>query len=237
MSAVVATRPSDSLASTPPLENGDRLTRAEFERRYAAMPEVKKAELIEGTVFMPSPAHFKQHGRPHQLMATWLGTYEVHTPGVEGGIDATVRLDEDNEPQPDCFLRVLPELGGQTQNSPDDYVEGPPELAVEVAASSASYDLHQKKDAFRRNGVREYLVWVVRERRVEWWELREGVYQPIVPSPDGSLRSRVFPGLWLDAPAVLRGELARVLALVGDGVKSQEHAAFAAQLAARHPPA
>ena len=38
-----------------PLEHGDHLTREEFERRYEAMPHVRKAELIEGVVYMPSP--------------------------------------------------------------------------------------------------------------------------------------------------------------------------------------
>jgi len=59
----------------PPLEPGDRLTRAEFERRYEAMPQGTKAELIEGAVHMPSPARFHRHGRPQAQPVGWLIYY------------------------------------------------------------------------------------------------------------------------------------------------------------------
>ena len=158
----------------PILENGDRLTRAEFERRYEAMPELKKAELIEGVVYMPSPVRHHHHGIPHSHMVIWLGLYKVRTPGLVISDNSTVRLDLDNEPQPDVQLLVDPALGGQTTVSDDDYVEGAPELVVEVASSSASYDLGTKKDAFCRNGVREYVVWRVLDGEIDWFVLREG---------------------------------------------------------------
>src|SRR4051794_2440771 len=82
------------------LENGDRLTRAEFERRYEAMPELKKAELIEGEVYIPSPVRHGRHSHPHTRLVTWLGDYETDTPGVEAGDNGSIRLDLDNEPQP-----------------------------------------------------------------------------------------------------------------------------------------
>ena len=84
------------ILTVPPLENGDRLATTEFERRYAAMPQVKKAELIEGMVHMASPLRAKSHGKPHAQIMTWLGTYEATTPGVESLDNATVRLDADN---------------------------------------------------------------------------------------------------------------------------------------------
>src|SRR5205823_10671630 len=88
--------------AVPPLVNGDRLTRVEFERRYAAMPDVNKAELIEGIVYMPSPVRQTSHGKPHVILASWLGYYISKTPDLEDfGDNSTVRLDEDNEPQPD----------------------------------------------------------------------------------------------------------------------------------------
>src|SRR2546421_625978 len=90
----------------PPLENGDRLTRAEFERRYEAMPELKKAELIEGVVYVPSPVRHEQHGGPQFALSTWLGHYQAFTPGVRGSDNATVRLDLNNEPQPDEVLFI-----------------------------------------------------------------------------------------------------------------------------------
>jgi Uma2 family endonuclease len=200
------------------LENGDRLSRAEFERRYQRLPEVKKAELIEGTVYMPSPARLQRHSSPHARLAGWLVTYEAATPGVVVGDNATVRLDLDNEPQPDLLLLRLPEAGGQARLSADDYVEGAPELVAEIVASSHAYDLHQKKEAYRRNGVSEYLAWIVEESRIIWWELREGVYVEIPPASDGSLRSRVFPGLWLDPAALVRGDLRQVFNSLQRGI-------------------
>jgi Uma2 family endonuclease len=214
----------------PPLENGDRLTRAEFERRYEAMPQLKKAELIEGEVYLPSPVRHRRHGHPHTRLVYWLSTYEMDTPGVEAGDNGTIRLDLDNEPQPDAFLIILPERGGQARISEDDYIEGAPELVAEVASSSASYDLGKKLHVYRRNGVREYVVWRVLDRQVDWFVNHEGQFQPLLPAADGILRSTVFPGLWLDPAALVRGERARIKAVLQQGLNSPEHAAFVARL-------
>jgi Uma2 family endonuclease len=192
--------------AVPVLENGDRLTRAEFERRYEAMPGVKKAELIEGVVYMPSPVRHRGHSEPHSQIVGWLLLYSEKTPGVEPGDNGTIRLDLDNEPQPDAYLMIAPDRGGQCRISEDDYLEGAPELIAEVASSSASYDLGDKLKAYRRNGVRDYLVWRVLERRIDWFELRDEQFVAM-ESEDGILRSRVFPGLWLDAAALLDGDL------------------------------
>lgn len=162
------------LLTLPPLENGDKLTRTEFEQRYAAMPHVKKAELIEGTVYMVSPVRIFQHGEPHAYIMAWLGVYRAATPGVQVGDNPTVRLDADNEPQPDALLRIV--AGGQSTISDDDYVEGAPELIVEIAASTASIDLHEKLAVYRRNQVQEYLVWRVYDGELNWFCLREGRY-------------------------------------------------------------
>ena len=231
--AITQAVPSPSDAELPPLENGDRLTRDEFERRYHAMPQVKKAELIEGIVHMPSPVRLKKHGQPHSDLVTWLGTYRAGTPGVLQGDNSTTKLDLDNEPQPDVLLMIDPASGGQAKLSPDDYVEGAPELVCEVAASSANIDLHAKLNAYRRNGVREYVVWVVGERDVRWFVLAEGRYDRLPPDADGLLRSRVFPGLWLDPAALVGGDMARVLDVARAGTASPEHAAFARTLAPR----
>jgi Uma2 family endonuclease len=226
---------ADSLARTDPervpeLVAGDRLTRDEFERRYHAMPHVKKAELIEGMVYMPSPVRTGLHGRPHVVLATWIGTYMTSTPGTEAAGNATVRLDLENEPQPDVFLRLLPAAGGQSPTSADDYVEGAPELAAEVTASTASYDLHPKKRAYLRNGVREYVVWRTQDEALDWFVLRAGRYARLRPEPDGLLRSPTFPGLWLDPAALLAGDYPRVLLVLQQGLASPEHAAFVARL-------
>jgi Uma2 family endonuclease len=205
----------------PRLCAGDRLSRDEFERRYNAMPECKKAELVEGVVYMPSPVTSSRHGEPHAMLMTWLGTYVAATPGVRCADNATVRLDLDNEPQPDGLLRRLPEHGGRARLSAEGYVEGPPELVVEVAASSASYDLHDKLRAYRRNGVPEYLVWRTDDAAVDWFALRSGAYERLPHGTDGVVRSAVFAGLCLDVPALLAGDLAAVLRRLGDGLAAR----------------
>jgi Uma2 family endonuclease len=213
--------PQVGTAATPAepwLEPGDRLSRVEFERRYERMPYLKKAELIEGVVYMPSPIRVNRHAIPHSQLAGWLLLYTSETPGVECADNPTVRLDLDNEPQPDLVLMNRPEKGGRARVSPDDYLEGPPELVVEIVGSSQAYDLHQKKNVYRRNGIREYLAWITGEQRVIWWELRDDEYQEIAPTSDGMLQSRVFPGLWLDVPALLRGDMKAVLATLRRGL-------------------
>lgn len=213
-----------------PLENGDRLSRHEFERRYTAMPYLKKAELIEGVVYVPSPVRFKSHGKPHAAIMAWLSDYWIATPGVDLSDNTTVRLDLDNEPQPDALLRI--ESGGRSRLSNDDYVEGAPELVVEIAASSANYDLHDKKRAYRRNGVQEYIVWQIFENKLDWFSLKEGEYV-LLPDEDGVVRSQIFPGLWLAVPALLVGNMAKVVTVLQSGLNSAEYAEFVKRLSER----
>jgi hypothetical protein len=221
--------PADQIV--PPLEPGDHLTRDEFERRYNAMPEQTKAELIEGVVYMSPPAlRWNHHAGPHADMMTWLGTYHAFTPGVRLGDAGSVRLDLDNEPQPDAVMVIEPECGGQVRYTDDDYLEGAPELVGEVSASSVSIDMNAKLRAYRRNGVREYIVWRVNDRTMDWFALRQGDYKPLPPSEDGILRSEVFPGLWLDSESMLRADLATVLRILQRGVEAPEHASFVGRL-------
>lgn len=210
----------------PPLESGDRLTRFEFERRYEAMPHLKKAELIEGVVYVASPLRFRSHSQPHSRLVTWLGVYQASTQGVELGDNPTVRLDLDNEPQPDAVLLITESAGGQARLSEDDYVEGAPELIAEVAASSTAIDLGDKKRAYRRNGVREYIVWQVFDQKIDWFSLQDDDYTLLMPNDQGIVRSQVFPGLWLQVSAMLEGEMQQVLAVLQQGLGSVEHQAF-----------
>ena len=223
-------------SAIPPLENGDMLTRAEFERRYEAMPWLKKADLIEGVVYMGSPVHSEVQAQPHGLIVTLLGLYRLSTPGIVLDDNGTLRLDPDNEPQPDVMLRIDADKGGASYTSADDYVEGSPELIVEISASSASYDLREKRRVYRRNGVREYIVWQIYDGRLDWWALREGEYQPLQPGEAGVIKSEVFPGLWLDVPALLANDPAKTLATLQQGIASEEHAVFVAKLAANPAP-
>ncbi len=225
---MISTTAISPILTIPPLENGDKLTRHEFERRYHAMPNLKKAELIEGVVYMASPVRAKQHGKPHARIMGWLGTYEAATPGVEALDNITVLLDTDNEPQPDALLRI--ETGGQSRINKDDYVEGAPELIVEIAASSASYDLHEKLKVYRRNQVQEYLIWRVYDHQFDWFRLQQGEYIQLQPNADNIICSQIFPGLWLDKIALLGGDLGKVLTVVQQGLASPEHENFISRL-------
>ncbi len=234
MTPTIETRrqPSPKRERIPQLHQGDHLTATEFERRYNAMPEIWKAELVEGVVHMPSPVRHEEHGAPHFNVVGWLALYKAWTPGLDGGDNSTLHLDMDNMPQPDAFLRILPDFGGHSKISTDGYVVDAPELIAEVAASSVSYDLHDKFNAYRRNGVQEYLVWRVEEVEIDWFKLVEGRYDRLAPAADGIYRSEVFPGLWLDAAGLLENDLAKVLQVLQAGIASPEHAEFVKRLAA-----
>ncbi len=216
-------------AEIPPLENGDQLTATEFLRRFEAMPDLKKAELIQGQVYMSSPVRFDQHADPDGIVQGWLFTYAAHTPGVKNATNGTTKLSPDDVPQPDASLRLAPECGGQSHIDADGYLRGAPELVVEIAASSASIDVRKKRETYRLAGVREYVVWRTRDAAIDWWVLEEDEYRPLQPGPDGIFRSRVFPGLWLDGTALMEQDASRLLAVCQQGVASEEHAGFRAK--------
>jgi Uma2 family endonuclease len=217
-------------SALPPLEAGARLTRSEFERRYHAMPHVKKAELIEGVVYMPSPVRYNVHGQQTGKMSVWLGTYHAATPNTGFADNATLLLDPDNEPQPDVLLRLDAEVGGKSWVNAKGYLEGAPELVVEVAASTESYDMHDKLRAYRRNGVQEYIVWRVYDQQIDWFKLEAESYVPLLPDRSGVIRSQVFPGLQLDVKAMLKEDLAKVLTVLQKGLDAPEHKAFVRKL-------
>ncbi len=202
--------PMPLTGTLPPLENGDQLTQAEFLGRYEDMTGLKKAELIEGVVHMPSPVSF-HHARPDGIIHSWLGAYAARH-GLEVLPNVTLLLDADNAPQPDAVLCTPPREGGRVWLNAKDYLCGAPELVVEIAASSVSIDLRDKLRAYRRNGVCEYLVWRVQDRAIDWFILEAGQYVPQAPDAGGRLQSRVFPDLTLDVPAALACDRPSVLA-------------------------
>ena len=189
----VPARLADASATVPhfavPFENGDRLPRCEFEKRYFARSDIKKAELIEGVVYMPSPVR-AVHAERHADLLSWLRLYSASTPGVSVLDNASVRLDLDNEPQPDILMRIESPNIGNSKIDADEYVAGAPELVAEIAASSVAYDLHDKLRVYRRNGVKEYIVWRVYERGIDWFVLVDGEYEPLVADASGILHSR-----------------------------------------------
>jgi hypothetical protein len=217
----------------PPLRHGERLTVAEFERRYEAMPNVKKAELINGVVYMPSPVRIDSHGEQDSANMMWLGHYWAFTRGTQMGSNTTLKLLlGDNQLQPDALLRILPEHGGMSKTQ-RGYVVGGVEFAAEVSASSLMFDLHEKLHVFEQNGILEYMVWRVDEDKIDWFQLKAGQYQPLALTKDGLYKSKVFPGLWLDPDAMIAGDLIKVLEVVQQGIASPEHQRFVKKLQAR----
>ena len=216
--------------SVPELHAGDRMSRAEFHRIYSLIPEDFKAELIGGVVHVPSPLR-RTHGTRHSLLDTIMGVYVGGTPGIELANNATILLGDGGEPQPDLVLRILPEFGGQSQTTGDEYIQGPPELVAEIAHSSAAIDLYSKREDYARYGVIEYIVFCLQEQEVRWIDLRDG--REFHPDANGIIKVRSFPGLWIDSRAVLANDYARAISAVQAGLTTPEHAAFVERLSAK----
>lgn len=198
-----------------PLESGDRLARAEFHRRYCAQPNIR-AELVQGVVYVASPLRYDRHARQHRLAIVWLDTFTARTTEIELAIDATVILGPDSEVQPDvCLFRPA---AGRVRLREDGYLEGAPDLVFEVAASSASRDLHDKLEAYRQAGVPEYVVWQVIDGQIAWFDLVDGRYVRREPDEHGIIESRVFLGLRLDVAAMVAEDRAGVLAALAPRV-------------------
>lgn len=198
-------------------------------RRYEEMPRLKKAELIQGIVYMGSPVRADRHGIPDSRMQGWLWTYVAATPGVRAASNSTTFLSQEDVFQPDAMLWLLPECGGQATLRDSGYIQGAPELVVEIAASSASIDLHEKRSVYLAAGVREYLVWRTEQRTLDWWTAEGSEFLPL-PRENGDLIcSRVFAGLWLNVTALLSGDDGRVLQALQEGLSSAAHSTLVAR--------
>jgi Uma2 family endonuclease len=217
------------IGSLPPLENGDQLDQPTFHERYQAMPEVTRAELIGGIVHMPSPQKVP-HSKAQKLVLRWLDEYAEATPGTEALVNNTQILGLDSEPEPDACLFIVPEFGGRVYVGEDEYLHGSPELIVEVSSSTESIDLNRKKHDYQKAGVREYVVLALRLQQVFWFVRQRGKYKECPLPAGGIFRSRGFPGLWLDAEAMLRNHRQGVLAALRQGLATPEHAAFVGKL-------
>jgi Uma2 family endonuclease len=227
MTTLTVPSPPPATLVIPPLEAGDHLDQPVFHERYKAMPEDVHAELIGGVVIMPSPLRLN-HGTLHAQVITWLTLYGASTPRAHVADNATDILGKNSEPQPDAMLFLE---GGSARENDEGYVVGPPEFIAEVASSSISYDLHSKKADYERYGVREYLVLSVFDQRAVWFVREGSAFAEIPADADGIHRSRGLPGLWLDAPALFRGDLKRIQEVLALGLATPEHAAFVASRA------
>ncbi len=227
----------------PELRDGDRISKSEFWRRYESSHRVHRAELIDNVVHViaasPIPGQERTvapisndgHGGPHGDILFWLGCYAVATPGVRSSGPTTIRgLDPGSSPEPDASLRILPEFGGRTRTDAKGYLDCGPELILEISSTTTQLDLGAKLRVNCADGVPEYFVWRTRHQVIDWFELVRGEYVPLEPDADGFLKSRVFPGLWLDPNAMIAGDMAKVLAVVQHGIASPEHAKFVEKL-------
>jgi Uma2 family endonuclease len=213
--------------SSPALYNGDRMTQPEFHRRYEAYPEDVKFELIGGTVYMAS-AFTGPHGTYHFKLGLVLGLYEAVTPGIEGADYITTILGEQGEPQPDLMLRLLKECGGQSEYNEEKYLVGAPELVAEVAHSSKAIDMGGKRKDYQAAGVQEYIVLCIEEQELYWFHFPS--HRKLKPDRKGVFKSHIFPGLWLNGPALLARDSARLIATVQLGLASAEHETFVRQM-------
>ncbi len=224
---------TQSTGSAPELRDGDRMSQREFHAIYELMPTHVRAQLIAGRVYVASPMKVN-HGRNTPQLAAVLAHYESRTLGVEAAEGVTIILSEEDEPEPDLMLRILPEYGGKSRNTSDGYVEGPPELLIEVSDSTRPLDLGDKRRQYAAHGVLEYLVVDLRDRRLHWFDLTAD--RELNPESDGVYRVKTFPGLWIDSTALLGRDLPRLLTTLDAGLATPEHAAFVARLAAARRP-
>lgn len=229
MNMIPPKKPRRVRAGVPPLHNGDRMKQPEFHRRYQAYSEGKQFELVGGTVFMASPVSWP-HGNFHVTLGMLFGMYVAATPGVDAGDNTTAILGEESEPQPDLTLRILTECGGKSRINADNYLEGPPEFLTEIAYSTYALDMNRKRQDYKEAGVLEYLVVCIEEKELHWFHFPSD--RELKPYREGILRSKVFPGFWLDGTALLARDLTRLLEVMQQGLASKEHAAFVKRLEA-----
>jgi Uma2 family endonuclease len=222
-----------SIAERETLADGERLSREEFLRRWEAMPHLKRAELIGGVVYMPSPLS-RPHGKAEWMIATWAGVYASATPGCDGSVESTWFMKQD-APQPDCALWLLPEYGGRS-SAEGKYGAGAAEFIAEISLSSKERDLGPKYQLFQKTGVEEYLTLLLQEQQARWHRLLAGAYQTMPPGEDGVFRSVVFPGLWLNPEALFAEDFPKMLATLQEGLSSKEHVAFVKRLAKKKRP-
>jgi hypothetical protein len=222
-----------TLAPAAELVTGMRMTREEFLAAWEELPDLKRAELIDGEVWVASPVRI-DHWQPEGLIGLWLGMFSLRTIGCQFGHNGTWEM-LGSIPQPDVFLRIAPAYGGQSSDG-KKFPIGAPELAVEICVTSRDYDFGPKLHLYRRAGVREYITLETFRNRIVWRALEEDRYREVAPDENGVYRSERFPGLWLDSKALIANDGAKLLATLEQGLATPEHAAFVEELAAGQRP-
>jgi len=216
------------------LRPGDHLDQAAFHKLYQSAGPNVHAELIGGVVYMSSPTS-PRHARRQGFASAWLGVYAALTPGTVFYDNASIVLSDQDEPQPDAMLTI--EQPADEKSEDEHAFHRVPELVCEVAYSSHAYDLFEKKRLFERYGVKEYVVFAMRQSTVSWFvRSDEGVYETHPSDEAGIFKSIVFPGLWLDSQALMRKDMAAVLHVLNQGIASEEHGRFVQALSLGNAP-
>jgi Uma2 family endonuclease len=224
-------KPAIKQPHLPPLRPGDRLSQAEFHRRYEGYPEDVKFELIAGVVHMASPAR-TPHGSHGPLLSFILTTYAFATQGTQVLADVTTILGEQSELQPDLCLRILTDYGGQTHEDAEQYLHDGPELVAQISHSTLTLDLGVRRADCQQAGVAEYIVVDIPNQQLHWFDLQSD--RLINPTQGGIARSRVFPGLWIDPVALFAGDGQRITEAIQQGIASAAHARFVQRLQRAH---
>lgn len=220
----------DNLPANSPLaelHSGDKMTREEFHRAYEEMPEDFQAELIGGIVYVASPLKLP-HGKFHLTLGSLFCAYEAVTSGVIAADNVSVFLSHEDEVQPDLVLILSNKVGGQSIETADEYVQGAPELVAEIAHSSRAIDLHRKKQSYDAAGVLEYIVLSLHPLQLYWFDLKTG--SRMTADERGILRSKVFPGFWINEVALCKRDGITLTETLNQGLQSEEHKAFVEQL-------
>ena len=205
--------------------NGDHMTRRQFHLMYCDMPDGYRAELIGGVVFEPSPVS-SVHSEFHLDLGYILRRYSRYTPGVRGGDNGTVILSDEDEVQPDLYLRF--ESGGNSKKDKGKFIVGAPELVAEVAYSNCAIDLHLKKQRYAMHGAIEYLVVCLNPEKLYWFNLKASTM--IKADSKGIIRSQVFPGLWIHEKAFFNQDDDLQEAVLERGLNSLAHRKLLEQL-------
>jgi Uma2 family endonuclease len=166
-----------------------------FEKFYEIVEENVKADLLDGKIIRDSPA-IPRHSHVVTRLGRLIGDFaEKFDIGEVFGATASVRLSKYQGPEPDVFfirksrLRIMGEK----------YIDGPPDLCVEVISkSSRKIDRGRKFVLYAEHGVKEY--WIVDPLRntVEFYENHDGAWVEIKPDERGRLHSKVLPGFWFN---------------------------------------
>lgn len=155
----------------------------------------------------------------------WLCQYRRSTPCVESLGRVSIFLDPTTEIETTAAMWLTP---GADDRPRWQRCEGVPELLVEVTATVHNKVFRRRLRVYEQSEIHELLVVTGDPRDTALYARENGRFARVSPADDGSYRSRVFPGLWLDPSALFSDEWNEMAACLDRGMATEEHAAFVA---------